>query len=642
MVRIVFLHYVRAAVLMLILTSAVSHAVANSLKTLPAQIDVYIVWNINENFVHKKGSLLMQITGTMELKPGSVQTPGGQALVPVMLRYSADGLTGYYNFQETETNKDGKQTCSHSGSASLTAARIGLMRVNRMKHLASPNISKLAPNQIQYFNQIPGQELLLDYYDFSCGFAAQPSKVSGMCGEKPSKKSIYVGSMLLGFKIPDSGEMKGHRNWTASTIRNFSLSDLPERMGRPAYKPESPGGSVTYNVTWAFGDAIKPIDVEVETVSFKYNNQDKKSLQLLHHAPKQPVKSPEWNSGGKNQPAAFVRDYRFPVKVVFKCKRPVEAAEIHAIEEVIENQGSGFGGKLEKERDLTITDDQISGEFFIKTAPKVNGTHMVKWIWKGKIKFKDEPKKIEMHLGTSKHTIHIVGAEPTNNTNAYKYAAELGCEWAKGTVGGNQALDAIWGSFWNIPPPKDCPSQDYLSYKHKKGLEGTTDELLTKGREGCGAWADFFKDTVGIHGIEIEKIGVYPKNAGMTIPGEICFDNIVVKEGPAQGNKKPSRIFTEHILNKYNGFYFDPSYGKKMPDSLNEYENKMFLGYCRSAEAIVEINQNKHKCGNFDPLDPSQRQALVADCLIKTDDDGTACVPNRLDECEVEERPVWP
>ena len=199
MVRMVFLHYVRAAVLMLILTSAVSHAVANSLKTLPAQIDVNIIWNINENSIHKKGSLLMQITGTMELDPRSVQTPGGQALVPVMLRYPADGLTGYYNFQETETNKDGKQTCSHSGSGSLTAARSGLMRVNRMKHLASPNISKLSPNQIQYFHQIPGQELLIDYYDFSCGFAAQPSKVSGMCGDKPSKKSIYVGSMLLGF-----------------------------------------------------------------------------------------------------------------------------------------------------------------------------------------------------------------------------------------------------------------------------------------------------------------------------------------------------------------------------------------------------------------------------------------------------------
>ena len=643
MVRMVFLHYVRAAVLMLILTSAVSHAGTNSLKTLPAQIDVYIVWNIHENFVHKQGSLLMQINGTMELKPGSVRTPGGQALVPVMLRYSADGLTGYYKFQETETNKDGKQTCSHSGSGSLTAARSGLMRVNRMKHLTSPSISKLSPDKKQYLAQMPGQELLLDYYDFSCGFAAQPSKVSGMCGEKPSKKSIYVGSMLLGFKIPDSGEMKGHRMWTARTVRNFSLSDLPERMGRPAYKPgKSSLGNVTYNVTWAFGDAIKPIDVEVETVSFKYNNQDKKSLQLLHHAPEQPVKSPEWNSGGKNQPAAFVLDYRFPVKVVFKCKRPVEAAEIHAIEEVIENQGNGFGGELKQKGDLTITDDQISGEFFIKTAQKVIGTHMVKWIWKGKIKFKDEPGSTQMELGETKHTIHIVGKEPTINTNAYKYAVKLGCDWAEGLKGSKPALDKIWGSFWNIPPPKDCPSPDYLSYKHKKGLIGTTDELLTKGREGCGAWADFFKDIVGIHGIKIDKIGIYPKNPGVTIEGEICVDNIVVIEKAAQGNPKPSRVFTEHILNKYEGVYYDPSYWVKRSCSLNEFENEMFHGYCRSQEAIAEINQVKHKCGNFDLLDPSKRQALIADCLIEADDDGTACVPNNPFECEVEERPVCP
>ncbi len=642
MARIVFLHCFRSALLMLLLTCALSHAASDSLKTLPAQIDVNISWNINENFIHKKGSLLMQITGTMELDPRSVQTPGGQALVPVMLRYPADGLTGYYNFQETETNKDGKQTCSHSGSGSLTAARSGLMRVNRMKHLASPNISKLSPNQIQYFHQIPGQELLLDYYDFSCGFAAQPSKVSGMCGEKPSKKSIYVGSMLLGFKISDFGEMKGHRMWTARTVRNFSLSDLPEKMGRPAYKPESPGGGVTYNVTWAFGKAVKPINVEVKTVSFKYNNRDKKSLQLLHHAPSARVEPPEWSHGGLNEPAAFVRDYRFPVKAVFNCYRPVEAAEeIHAKEV---QKGSVFGGELTQVGDLTISDKQISGEFIIKTSQKVIGTHKIQWEWKGKIKFKDEPKEITMDLGKSEHTIHIVGKEPTENTNAYKYAVELGCEWAKGTIGDDTTFLRIWEKFSNIPAPPPAPSGGILAYKHETPTpSGTTDELLTKGRGVCGAWADFFKDTVGIHGIKIEKIGVYPKNAGKTISGKLCFDNIVAIDVPAQGNLKPARVFTEHVLNKFKGIYYDPSYHVHFYGSLKEYENAMFHGYCRSQEVIVNVNQKPyHKCGKTDHKDPQQREALIADCLIKADDDGTACVPNDYYECEVEERPVWP
>jgi len=310
-----------------------------------------------------------------------------------------------------------------------------------MKHLASPYISKLSSDKKQYLAQMPGQELLLDYYDFSCGFAADPSKVSGVCGEKPSKKSIYVGSMLLGFKIPDSGEMKGHRSWTARTVRNFSLSDLPKKMGRPAYKPESPGGGVTYNVTWAFGEPIKPINGEVTTVSFKYNSRDKKSLQLLYHNPKHPIEPPEWVRGATlNEPAAFVREHPFRVKAVFNCYRPVKAAEIHAKEV---QKVSVFGGELTKVGDLEISGNQVSGEFIIKTPQDVIGTHKVQWEWEGQIEFKDEPGKIPVNFGTSEHTIHIVGKEPTKNTNAYKYAVALGCRWAEGTKGGDETLYQI-------------------------------------------------------------------------------------------------------------------------------------------------------------------------------------------------------
>ncbi len=648
---------------MLILTSAVSNAGADSLKTLPAQIDVNISWNIDKSSTNRNGSLLMQIAGTMKLDPRSVKTSDKHAFVPVMLHYSLDGLTGYYNYQDTLTDKNPPRNCSrplistYKGIGKVTAARGSLMRVNRMKNLASPSINKLSPNQKQYFVQIPGQELLLDYYDLSCGFAAQPSTVPGKsrggthdCSYSDRKKSIGLGNILLGFKIPDSGEMKGHRKWTAHANSKpsfaISLADLPEKMRRPAYKPaKSPVGNVTYNVTWAFGKAVKPIDVEVETVSFKYTNE-KRSLQLLHHAPERPVKSPEWTSGGKNQPAAFVRDYRFPVKVVFKCKRPVEDAKIHAIEEVIENKGSGFGGKLtHKKGGLTITDEQISGEFFIKTKPKVIGTHRVKWIWKGKIKFKDEPGQIPMELGETKHTIHIVGKEPTKKTNAYKYAVELGCKWAEGLVGGSQAFDAIWESFSDIPAPPDVPRGGILSYKHKKEWKGNTNALLTEGAGKCGAWADFFKDTVGSHGIEISKIGIYPKNPGLTtdcksVPGTLCFDTIVVNEGPAQGNPKPARVFNEHVLNKYNGIYFDPSYHVMFSGSLNRFENKLFHGYCLSYQLIDFVNQKPTpKCGEIYHKDPQQREALIADCIINNDST-EGCVPNRTEVCEVYETVV--
>lgn len=647
MARMVFLHCFRAAVLLLILASVVSHALADSQKTMQAQVQLNISWDIDEGDTNRKGSLLMQIGGAMKLNPLSVQTPGGKAITPVSLQYSAEDLAGFYNYQETVTEKEPKNCSSpmlstYKGSGVISTSR-GRMRVQRMKHLASAYLNKLTPMQQQFLAQMPGQEMLVDFYDFG---VVAPGRfvVSGESREKDckygiSEKKISLGSVSLGFKIPPSGEMEGHRIWKASSKKSKSifkvgLADLPKEMGdTPPYKPaKSSGGDVAYNVTWAFGNAVlKPLDGKVRTVTFKYESQNKKSLQLWHHGPPRLVEAPEWTSDGVNEPAAFVREYPFLVKAVFDCRRPVKAAEIRADE--TGDSGSCFGGELTQVGDLTISGKQISGEFVIKTPQKVIGTHQVRWHWEGDIEFEDEPGKIKANFGESNHKIYIVGGVPAENTRAYKHALKLGCEWAEGSKGGDDTFVLIWEEFWDIP----APNGSTLSYEHQPEWPGTTDALLTNSKGKCGAWADFLKDTVGIHGIPISKIGIYPKNAGMTIPGEACFDTIVVKKAPAQGNPEPARVFTEHVLNEFHGTYYDPSYHYKFSGSLNGYENEMFTGYCHSPDVIEFVNTNKtDKCAQIKHSNKQQREALIADCLIETDDDGTACVPNRP-ECEVYE-----
>ena len=648
----IFLHCFRVVVLMLILTSVVSHAVAYSQKTLQAQVQLKISWNIDEDDSNRKGSLSMQIAGTLERNPLSVQTPDGKALTPVSLQYSSEGLSGFYNYQETVTWKPKPKECApmrnYKGSGTITASRSRL-RVQRMKHLASAYLDKLNPMQKQFLAQMPGQELLVDFYDFGCIVPGRFT-VSGIsrgkdCKDRDSEKKISLGRVSLGFKIPSSGEMEGHRNWTATpktfeSIFNVSLADLPDTMERPAYKPaKSSGGNVTYNVTWAFGKAVlKPLDVEVRTVSFNYSDgsQDpERSLKLWHHGPPRPVEPPEWTRDGMNEPSAFVREYPFRVKAVFDCRRPVKTAEIRANETGI--SGSCFGGELTQAGDLTISGKQISGEFVIKTPQNIIGTHQVCWQWEGDIEFEDEPGKIKANLGESKHKIYIVGGVPTENVRAYKHAVKLGCEWAQGTKGGDDTFGQIWSKFWSIP----APNGGILSYEHKPEWLGTTNALLTNSKGKCGAWADFFKDTVGIHGIEIVKTGIYPKNAiaGMSMPE--CYDTIVVKEVPAQGNPKPARAFFEHVLNKrLSGTYYDPSYYVEFPGSLQGYENKMFSGYCRSHQVIDLINSGRTKCAQINHSEKHEREALIADCLIEVDDDETACVPNDVDECEVREEAI--
>ncbi len=332
-----------------------------------------------------------------------------------------------------------------------------------------------------------------------------------------------------------------------------------------------------------------------------------------------------------NEPAAFVREYPFLVKVVFDCRRPVKAAEIRADE--TGDSGSCFGGELTQVGDLTISGKQISGEFIIKTPQPVVGTHKVRWQWEGDIEFEDEPGKIKANLGESEHKIYIVGGVPAENARAYKHAVDLGCEWAQGTEGGDDTFGQIWSKFWDVP----APGGGILSYTHEEKWKGTTNALLTNSAGKCGAWADFFRDIVGIHGIQILKISIYPKKA---VPNQSCksdFDTIVVKEAPAQGNSNPARVFFEHVLNEFSGTYYDPSYHVGLSGSLQDYENKMFHGYCSSSEVIDIINSGVTTCTQINHSNAQQREALIADCLIKADNDGKACVPNQRDECEVYE-----
>lgn len=648
MVRVMLIHCFRAALLILFSIGLVTHVSANSQKTMPAQVQLKINWDIDDDYINRKGSFSMQVGGTLNLNPLSAQTAAGKAITPVSLQYSSENLAGSYNYQETITENESKSCSSamlstHEGSGMISTSR-GRMQVQRIKHLASAYLDKLNPIQKQFLAQMPGQELLVDFYDFGCiapgRFIVSGQSRGGDCKYKNSEKKISLGTISLGFKIPSSGMMKGSRNWQANpktfeSIFNVGLSDLPDEMELPSYKPSnSPGGDVSYSVTWAFGDAaLKPLKCEVSTVSFKYDSQNDRSLQLWNHGLSPwHVEAPEWTSDGVNEPAAFVLDHLFRVKAVFDCPRPVKSAKIRVNEKVL--LGRGFGGELTQIGDLTISGRQISGEFVIKTPQKKIGTHQIIWQWEGDVEFEDEPGKINVKFGESEHTIYIVGGIPTGNALAYKHAVKLGCKWAEGTKGGDETFGKIWSNFWNIP----APHGGTLSYEHGKGFIGTTNALLHNSMGVCGAWADFLKDTVGIHGIKISKIGIYPINAGISIPGEISFDTIVVKkDAPAQGNSDPCRVFTEHVINKYNGNYYDPSYKYDGAGNLSDYENKLFIGYCRIPEVLGLIpEKSKEMCPQVAYPNERPNEAEFADCLLEIDDE-TACVPNRYDRCEVDE-----
>jgi hypothetical protein len=646
----------------MLLTGVLSPAAAEQEQTLQGSVSLNVRWEIEEESTINKGSYTLSMQGTLHLDPQTVQGQDGKALVPVALRYTADAMSGSYHYNETVTAKepdcDDPALARFSGGGAVSAAGGSVLNVCRMKHLAAPYLDKLNAEQRQFLSQLPEKNLLVDYYEFACGPCERPTVPGEFqhsdCKYTDTQKVINLGSFALGFKIPAGGEMKGSRDWQADAgwppSFQVALSDLPEEMGWPDCKPhQAKGGNVTYSVTWSIGKAaMNPLDVEVQKVSFHYTDgtQDQqKSIELWRHGtPPERITSPEWKRGGENKPAAFVRDYPFLVKAEFKSRRPVKAATIRAYETV--TAGRGFGGELTQVGDLEITGQEIIGHFRIKEPQETIGTHKVTWQWEGDIEFKDEPGKIKAHLGESDHTIYIVGGIPIPNARPYEYAVRKGCEWADGTKGDYTTVSAIWGKFWDIP----APAGEILTYggHHEEPKVGTTNALLTNGVGICGAWADFLKDTVGVHGIAIDKVVIKPKPK---TPYDL--DLLVVKDGlQCQGNPDyPQRVFTEHVINFCNGFYFDPSYWEFMVGNLLAYEDKMFKGYCKEESVLYHCEHGLSDCaeGEGNPIvyphkvsSESLVENSLADCLIGLGGDRKnhpeyGCYPNKDEECEVYE-----
>jgi len=644
----------------MLLTGVLSPAAAEEDQTLQGRVTLNVRWEIDEEDTIDKGSYTLSMSGTLNLDPQSVQGQDGKALVPISLRYAADGMSGSCHYNRTVIDKDphcpDPVLAKYSGGGPVSAAEGSVLNVRRMKHVTAPYLDKLSPSQRQYLAQLPGQNLLVDYYEFACCPYERPP-VRGIhqqsdCTYKNTEGTLNPGGFSLGFRIPAGGEMKGSRDWQADASTRppsfkVALSDLPDEFKWPAVKPpQTDKGNVSYSVSWEFGKAVlAPLDGEVQEVSFHYTDgsQDQqRSIELWRHGtPPKRITSPEWVKGRSvNKPAAFVRNYPFLVKARFKCRKPVKAATIRANETV--TAGRGFGGELTQVGELTIEGQTITGQFKIKEPPETIGTHKVTWQWEGDIEFKDESGTIKAHLGESDHTIYIVGGIPNPLARPYEYAVRKGCEWADGTEGGDPTFWKIWGNFKDIPTPDGSGILTYGGH-HEEPKVGTTNALLTKGKGICGAWADFFKDTVGVHGIYVYKVEIRP---------QAPYDLLVVKDGlPCQGNPShPQRVFTEHMLNAYGGAYYDPSYWFDIERDLHAYETWVFKGYCIEAEVLHHYENNLSDCSSLaenpavsgDKDRKSVMQNSLADCLINLGGDlGShlkyGCYPNKDEECEVYE-----
>lgn len=426
-----------------------------------------------------------------------------------------------------------------------------------------------------------------------------------------------------------AGKKSGSATWTSTKHPldgpGASVIDIG---GEQKLGPERDmRGRARYTLTWSLGE-VRSAELTIKEVRFNYDGNKNANVPLFSHNTDREITAPEWTAHGDRKPAAFVRNVPFKVMAVLGVEgKRIEKAEIWAEEEV-EDQGSsfkrGFEGLKKELVSFKKGETRKEVELTVKRPQNVIGVNRVRWSWRANVWYHGakEPEETEIKTGVqqgsdfTEHTIYIVGGRPVKEKNAYEFAVKKGCQWAEGETGGERAFKAIWDKFWDI----ECPegSGCVMRYEHKHSAE-TDVELMRTGKGKCGAWTDFFMDVVGSQGIAVERFTVKAKKS-------MGLSTMVVRPGPAQGNRQPARNFTNHALVKYSGKFYDPSYHTVVPASpveeLHLYENESFSGYCSREDETACLE----KCG------AEATEDSFAECLISR----CECRRNNPLECEVE------
>jgi hypothetical protein len=228
-------------------------------------------------------------------------------------------------------------------------------------------------------------------------------------------------------------------------------------------------------------------------------------------------------------------------------------------------------------------------------------------------------------IGTSKNRLYVLFATPLIETR-YWTVVDLSTKAAENAGKNDEAavFDAIWSQFKTLQI-KRLDGQGPLKYwgrgweqaarGQKFGEDTRTLLLYLNGT--CGAWSRFFLDAIQVQGIQgAEQIGIFNRHnktaeveregAGRLViknPGDTRFGLIVkninfklkredleklpdgylvpitltqlVGSIPVQGDdKKPidRQAFANHVVVKYNGKYYDPSYGAGPFASAEDWE----------------------------------------------------------------------
>lgn len=254
-----------------------------------------------------------------------------------------------------------------------------------------------------------------------------------------------------------------------------------------------------------------------------------------------------------------------------------------------------------------------------------------------------------LEIGKSENPLYILRSTPLlyfENNLGYYTLIHTACKYANGLSDQNEIVDAIYEKFKtkSIERISDGHILTYwMDGAPSNGFCVSLLALIQTGNGQCGAWQEFFQFCGGIHGIHIEDwtivnnslvnltslndeikkfnlgnftiltnyirlIGAKNWNTGesyiylgISHPTNPFIDNIIFNPDSGgllgesgQGNSNPRSLFENHAICRFNGFYYDPSYGSTKQSSQNQHESQAF-DITRGIIFSVNIDSN----GNF-------------------------------------------
>ena len=268
----------------------------------------------------------------------------------------------------------------------------------------------------------------------------------------------------------------------------------------------------------------------------------------------------------------------------------------------------GMRGSIESEIlasvDGKLIFENMSGDFAISDTVDYIGDFKINWTL-GTAFSKDYPIPT-----VNGNEMYVVNAKPPDPNKLYETVVHIACTKASGLTNPVQIVDAIWSEFSDKYVVKKNNTSCLTYWGSASCLSTNTGDLLKTEDGQCGAWSEFFIDTLRVNGIpHVEKIYVRANYVNESdLNGElrslILIKNYSFLDGSApeiyapfthkqseiqeeygmsgQGNPDPVSLFFNHFIVSWNrNIIFDPSYGNRFnsQNSHKSWEKSSIDGY---------------------------------------------------------------